>query len=123
METPRKKAWDFLYSFVKDYLETEEYIFKFQLALSIIIILVFLYYFIFSKSTFKYIICDNCMSEGLFICCREFCPCSCCIYDIYCENGIQYCVCCCCDENSCCYRSSCKNYGSCTFCESLSNQN
>ena len=58
---------------------------------------------------------------NLFACLMDCCPCFyCCSCDVYCEDGIQYCDCCCCEESSCCYCSSCNNRYSCNCCESLS---
>ena len=115
-------VWNFIYSFIEDYIKDEEYsLFLFQLVLSSIIIVIFLYYLICSKSRFKYIICNNCMNCNLCGCFQSCC--SCCIYNIYCEDGTQYCDCCCCDEEcKCCYCQKCNSCNSYVCCNKLSEE-
>ena len=116
------KVWNLIYSTIEDNITNEENIFIFQLVLSSLIILIFTYYLIFSKSRFKYIICNNCMNCNLCNCCQSCC--SCCIYNIYCIDGTQYCDCCCCDEEcKCCYCAKCNSYNIYVCCKKLSEDN
>ena len=113
------KIWSFIYSTIKDNIESEEFIFAFQLALACIIIIVFLYYLFISKSKFKYIICNNCMNCNICGLCKSFCPYL--SYNIYCQEGVQYCDCCCCDSDCCCYCAQCQSCYKCVCCKKLSN--
>jgi len=98
-------VWNQIYKSFKNFINNEFFLFIFQSVLSIIIILFFIYYSIFSR--FNYIICENLINCNLFGCFQSCCNC-CCIYNIYCIDGYQYCDCCCCDEDCFCYCQQCE---------------
>ena len=105
------KVWNIIYSFAQDFIENEKNAYLFQAVLSTIIIVFFIFYLIFSD--FKYIICNNCVNLNLCGFCKICCHCK---YNTFCMDGYQYCDCCCCDEESCCYSDSCESCYMCCGC-------
>ena len=117
------KIWNTIYNILKNSIDNKRFIFIFQFSLSIFVIAVFIYYLLCSTKNFKYIICENCINCNLFSCCQNICDCcTCCIYNVYCIDGNQYCDCCCCDEDcECCYSEQCeKSCFSCDCCSEFS---